>query len=665
MPEAFDYRTAFSRNIGWVTDAEQAVLRRKRVAIAGLGGVGGFHLLTLVRLGVGAFTLAEFDTFDLTNFNRQAGAGLSTVGRRKLDVLVGMARDINPELEIRTVPEGVTAANVDEFLDGADLYVDGLDFFALEARRTTFAACARLQVPATTAAPIGMGVALLNFLPAGMTFEQYFRLEGQPEPEQAVRLLAGVSPLMLHRGYLVDRSRVDFTARRGPSTAMACQLCAGVAATEALKILLRRGKLLAAPWGMQFDAYRNKMVTTWRPLGNRNPIQRLVLAVARRQYRGAAAGSSSSHGVTADRVANHPRSLDAPNPVVPVARAQLESIVEAGILAPSADNHHVVRFKLRDTGVQLWAAEEFARAPFHRRVLGLIALGAVAENMSVRARALGLEPRIDWFPQPSEKQLLGVLEIVANTTEQEDLDAALTRRHTNRRFFRGPPMTAREKEGLETEVAATPGARLLWLDDRDTRRRALQLIRIAERERFRDRHLHEELFSGIRFDVGWHSAAPEGLAPGSLEVEAPLRRAFATLRSWPVMRVLNRVGAHWLLGIRAGDLPCRLAPHVALLATTLDLEPGALAVGRAFERVWLRATITGHALQPLAASALFALDGYTEVRSEVRQALALGWRAIAPGVVPLIVFRLGCAREASVRSGRRGLEAYLVNEGAR
>src|SRR5262245_54211900 len=138
MPGAFDYSTAFDRNVGWVTDAEQAVLRRKRVAIAGLGGVGGYHLLTLVRLGVGAFTLAEFDTFDLPNFNRQAGAGLSTVGRRKLDVLVGMARDINPELEIRTVPEGITAANVDEFLDGADIYVDGLDFFAFEARRTTF-----------------------------------------------------------------------------------------------------------------------------------------------------------------------------------------------------------------------------------------------------------------------------------------------------------------------------------------------------------------------------------------------------------------------------------------------------------------------------------------------------------------------------------------------
>ena len=46
-PITFDYDAAFSRNIGWVTEAEQGKLRKARVAIAGLGGVGGAHLLTL------------------------------------------------------------------------------------------------------------------------------------------------------------------------------------------------------------------------------------------------------------------------------------------------------------------------------------------------------------------------------------------------------------------------------------------------------------------------------------------------------------------------------------------------------------------------------------------------------------------------------------------
>jgi molybdopterin/thiamine biosynthesis adenylyltransferase len=280
---AFSYARAFSRNIGWVTSAEQDHLRSRRVAIAGLGGVGGSHLVTLARLGIGTFHLADFDSFDLENFNRQVGATMSSIGRPKVEVLAAMARDINPSIELRSFDQGVSSANLDTFLAGVDVYVDGLDFFAFTARRETFAACARLGVPAVTAAPLGMGAAVLNFMPGGMTFEQYFRLEGHSEDEQAIRFLLGLSPRMLQRPYLADPTAVDLVARRGPSTAIACQLCSGVAAAETLKILLHRGRVRGAPHGLQFDAYRNRLVRTWRPGGNRNPLQRLAVAIARRQ----------------------------------------------------------------------------------------------------------------------------------------------------------------------------------------------------------------------------------------------------------------------------------------------------------------------------------------------------------------------------------------------
>lgn len=282
---SFDYRTAFSRNLGWLTTAEQDRLRACRVAIAGLGGVGGYHALALARLGVGRFTLAELDRFELQNFNRQTGATVSTIGRPKLDVLAEMIRDVNPDAEIALFSDGVAKDNLGRFLRGADVYVDGLDYFAFEARRATFAACAEHRVPAVTAAPLGMGAAVLTFLPGRMTFEEYFRMEGLPEAEQALHFLIGLSPAMLQRGYLVDPSRVRLEEGKGPSTVIACHLCAGLAATECLKLLLRRGKVLAAPWGLQFDAYRGKLVTTWRPWGNKNPIQRIAIAIARAQFK--------------------------------------------------------------------------------------------------------------------------------------------------------------------------------------------------------------------------------------------------------------------------------------------------------------------------------------------------------------------------------------------
>ncbi|KQZ25998.1 ThiF family adenylyltransferase [Duganella sp. Root1480D1] len=284
MSDEFIYSKAFARNIGWVTEAEQASLRGKRVAIAGAGGVGGVHLMTLVRLGVGSFHIADFDKFDLPNFNRQVGAMQSTRGLPKIDVMARMARDVNPELEIKTFPDGINAGNLEEFFEGVDIYIDSLDFFAFDIRQQTFALCAARGIPATTVAPLGMGAALLNFLPGRMTFEEYFGWGDLPEGDKAIRFVVGLAPAGLHRPYLVVPSAVNFAERRGPSTIMACQLCAGIAATEALKILLGRGGVLAAPYGMQFDAYRNKLVRTWRPGGNNNPIQRLAIMIGKRAF---------------------------------------------------------------------------------------------------------------------------------------------------------------------------------------------------------------------------------------------------------------------------------------------------------------------------------------------------------------------------------------------
>ena len=285
-PSTFDYHAAFSRNIGWVTEAEQGKLRKARVAIAGLGGVGGAHLLTLSRLGISHFHIADFDDFDVHNLNRQAGAFMSSMGQPKLDTVAQMARDINPEIDLSLFHQGITPENVDEFLLDVDVYVDGLDFFALPARRMVFAKCREKGIPALTAAPLGMGVAFLYFDPVGMSFEDYFKVEGHKVQEQYARFIAGLSPAMVQRDYLVAPEAVNFQEKRGPSTVMACDLCAGLMGTSVLKVLLGRGSIKAAPWGMHFDAYHQKLKFTWRPFGNANPLQQLLLKFIRPVLRG-------------------------------------------------------------------------------------------------------------------------------------------------------------------------------------------------------------------------------------------------------------------------------------------------------------------------------------------------------------------------------------------
>lgn len=261
----YDYATAFSRNLGWTTQWEQQALRARRVAIAGLGGVGGSHLLALTRLGVGAFNIADLDHFGIENMNRQAGASMASIGRPKVDVLAEMALAINPTLAIARFEHGVTLENIDRFLAGCDLFVDGFDFFVLDIRAAVFARCAALGIPAVTAAPIGMGVGFLAFLPGRMTFEQYFRIAGHPPEEQYLRFLMGLAPAGLHRAYLADDTRVDFAGHRVPSTGAACELCAGMVATQAVKLLPGRGNVPHAPTHVHFDAYRARLVKSWLP----------------------------------------------------------------------------------------------------------------------------------------------------------------------------------------------------------------------------------------------------------------------------------------------------------------------------------------------------------------------------------------------------------------
>ncbi len=343
-------------------------------------------------------------------------------------------------------------------------------------------------------------------------------------------------------------------------------------------------------------------------------------------------------------------------------RETLLEIVRSGILAPSADNQHVFRLELSGHTIRLWPTPEFsATTERHRRALGLISLGAVLENMRLRAGQLGFSARAQWLADG-----IGPLAEInvqpAADTASDELAVAIPGRHTNRRMYRGPGLSDAEAALLDTAVASVKGVQLVWLHGA-ARRRALNLIWRAESERFLRPKLHEELFSSIRFDLSWHETATLALPPGALEIELPMRPLFKLLRHWALMRPLSWLGVHHLVGLRAGWLPCWQAPVLGLLATSLAGDAGAIAVGTAFERLWLRSTLMEFAFQPLAASAVLPLQSPRDAGAsdQLRADLTAGWQAIAPGLLPLMVFRMGHADQPAVRTGRLPIQDYLVS----
>lgn len=583
--KTFDYSSAFSRNIGWVTEKEQEVLRGKRVAIAGLGGVGGSHLLTLTRLGIGAFHISDFDAFDLVNFNRQAGASMGTVGRPKVEVLEQLARDINPELSVKAFPKGVSKDNVDDFLDGVDLYVDGLDFFAVEARREVFAACARKGIPATTAAPLGMGVSMLNFVPGGTTFEAYFRLDDQDESEQLLRFLLGLSPNQLQMRALVDDTRIDLDAHKGPSTPMGCELCAGVAATQALKLLLKRGPVIAAPKSLHFDAYNNRMQVTWRPGGSDNPLQRFVRGIARKRL-----------GARLEKIA----SLQNENALESALNTPMERVLELARWAPSGDNTQPWRFELtgedscvvHGSDTRDWCVYDLqGRA-------SQIAVGALLETISIAAGGEGCRAEFKRREESPENRPEIEVSLVTDAIVKADrLSGFITQRVTQRRPFSTDPLSAADKQRLE--ACLSEGIRVHWIEGDDAKKRMAKLLFLNARIRLTIPEAYKVHKDIIEWDAKFSKDRIPDQAVGLDPVALKMMKS--AMVSWDRVRFLNRyMAGTWMPRIQLDYFPAlKCAAHFVLVA---DTEPKSiddfLNGGRALQRFWLTATSLGLQFQP-------------------------------------------------------------------
>lgn len=175
-PNFWSYNEAFCRNLGFVSLEEQQKIRMAKIAIAGVGGVGGHYLLGLARVGFERFNVADFDVFELANFNRQVGATIETIGAHKAKAMKNMARSINPQADIRVFDRGISKDNIGEFLKDVDIVLDGVDFFNIDSRRMLFKEAKARGIYAITSGPMGFSATLHIFDPQGMGFDEYFNI---------------------------------------------------------------------------------------------------------------------------------------------------------------------------------------------------------------------------------------------------------------------------------------------------------------------------------------------------------------------------------------------------------------------------------------------------------------------------------------------------------
>lgn len=138
--------TQFSRTELVLGKENVEKLKRAKVAIFGIGGVGSFVAEGLARAGIGNFILVDNDTVSLTNINRQLIATHKTIGQNKVDVMKERISDINPEAQVEIFKTFYMPDSEEKILDTSiDYVVDAID--TVTAKITLVENCQRLGIP--------------------------------------------------------------------------------------------------------------------------------------------------------------------------------------------------------------------------------------------------------------------------------------------------------------------------------------------------------------------------------------------------------------------------------------------------------------------------------------------------------------------------------------
>lgn len=141
----------------------QEKLRRSKVVVVGLGGLGTVSALYLALAGVGYIRIIDQDTVELKNLHRQMLYSMNNLRYPKVEAATDRIQQVNPEVKVEPIPENVRASNVDKLISGVDCIVDGLD--NMKTRYLLNRASVRHKIPYVFGAAIGIEGNLSVFSP--------------------------------------------------------------------------------------------------------------------------------------------------------------------------------------------------------------------------------------------------------------------------------------------------------------------------------------------------------------------------------------------------------------------------------------------------------------------------------------------------------------------
>lgn len=176
----------YIRNASSLNADESALLRRARVCIIGCGGLGGYTIEMLARIGIGEITAVDGDAFEETNLNRQILSKEDNLGKNKAVSAGERVKEINSYLQITVRPVMLDELNAKEILSGHDVVVDAVD--NIQTRLLLEQYCETLQIPLVHGAIAGWYGRVTTVFPGDRTLQSLYL----GDKEQGIEKEAGV-----------------------------------------------------------------------------------------------------------------------------------------------------------------------------------------------------------------------------------------------------------------------------------------------------------------------------------------------------------------------------------------------------------------------------------------------------------------------------------------
>ncbi|HZK61024.1 MAG TPA: HesA/MoeB/ThiF family protein [Anaerovoracaceae bacterium] len=203
----------YLRNMNTFSSEENDKFKNFRVCVVGCGGLGGYVIEMLGRLGIGFITAVDGDVFDETNLNRQLLSSEKLIGREKAQAAKERMSEVNSEVKVIPIIGMLNEDNYREILKGHDIVVDALD--NMSSRKILAKGCAELKIPLVHGAIAGWYGQVSTIMPGDNTMERLYRGDE-------------------NKGVEVELGNPAFTPA----------LVASIQVAEVMKVLTGRGEIL-------------------------------------------------------------------------------------------------------------------------------------------------------------------------------------------------------------------------------------------------------------------------------------------------------------------------------------------------------------------------------------------------------------------------------------